>query len=73
MTKNHRFTMDENIIFDEGQSINPFECMKLLNHFYDKNIDLMERNKQLEQRIKTLEDTIEGLTGTMAHFMEDTV
>lgn len=73
MIKNHRFTMYQNIIYDEGQIINSFECMKLLNHFYDKNTDLMEKNKQLEQRIKTLEDAIEGLTGTMAHFMEDTV
>ena len=31
----------QNSIYDEGQIINPFECMKLLNYFYDENTDLV--------------------------------
>ena len=29
---------------------------------------LVDENEQLKQRIKVLEDTIDGLTGTIAHF-----
>lgn len=34
---------------------------------------LEEENEQLKQRIKVLEDTIDGLTGTIAHFDLDEV
>lgn len=35
--------------------------------------ELMKENEQLKQRIKVLEDTIDGLTGTIAHFDLDEV
>ena len=46
--------MYQNIIYDEGQIINPFECMKLLNYFYDENIDLVKMNEQLREENKEL-------------------
>ena len=73
MTKNNRFTMYQNTIYDDGHIINTFECMKLLNFFDRKNDELFEENEQLKQRIKILEDTIDGLTGTIAHFDLDGV
>ena len=42
------------------------ELVELLNEF-------QKENEQLKKKVKTLEDIIEGLTGTMAHFMEDIV
>lgn len=61
MTKNHRFTMYQNIIYDEGQIINSFECMKLLNYFYDENIDLMKMNEQLREKNKEFKEENEQL------------
>ena len=42
------------------------EIIKLVNN-------LSEENEQLKQRIEVLEDTIDGLTGTIAHFDLDEV
>ena len=36
-------------------------------------IRLYEENEQLKQRIKVLEDSVDGLTGTIAHFDLDEV
>lgn len=50
--------MYQNIIYDEGQIINPFECMKLLNYFYDENIDLVKMNEQLREENKELKELV---------------
>lgn len=51
--------MYQNTIYDEGQIINPFECMKLLNYFYDENIDLVKMNEQLREENKELKAKVD--------------
>ncbi len=44
-----------------GDCLEAEEIVDLLNCLNDEN-------KQLKQRVNVLEDTIDGLTGTIAHF-----
>lgn len=73
MTKNHRFTMYQNIIYDEGQIINPFECMKLLNYFYDENQQLkhiVDFYESFQKDARELEKENEQLKKEIAKFKE---
>lgn len=54
MAKQHRFTMYQNIIYDDGNIINSFGCMKLLNQLNDENKQL---KKDLEY-YKTLTNAL---------------
>ena len=63
MTKNHRFAMYQNTIYDEGRIINPFECMKLLNKFYDEYWDLKEENEELKKENNKQAEQLNKLYG----------
>ncbi|MBR3141118.1 MAG: hypothetical protein IKF11_09705 [Methanobrevibacter sp.] len=52
---------------------NLFACRKTNNELRECYSKLEKENEQLKQRIKVLEDTIDGLTGTIAHFDLDEV
>ena len=52
---------------------NLFACRKTNNESRECYSKLEKENEQLKQRIKVLEDTIDGLTGTIAHFDLDEV
>lgn len=73
MTENKRFIpifdgTDKRVVGakDNGKIISFMDMFDLLN-------DLSDENEQLKKRIKVLEDTIDGLTGTIAHFDLDEV
>ena len=44
-----RFGMYQNILYDDGEILNPFDAMKLLNYFDKENTKLKEENEQLKQ------------------------
>ena len=52
MTKNHRFAMYQNTIYDNGHIINSFKCMKLLNQLNDENEQLKSRIEYLETKLQ---------------------
>ena len=62
-----RFGMYQNILYDDGNILNPFDAMKLLNHFDKENTKLKEENEQLKQENKKLHDTIFLLRTELAH------
>ena len=41
-----RFGMYQNILYDDGSILNPFNAMKLLNYFEKENTKLKEENEQ---------------------------
>lgn len=61
-----------NELHEENKNLKDFtlhnysETNKIINN-------LQKENEQLKQRIKVLENTIDGLTGTIAHFDLDEV
>lgn len=50
-----RFGMYQNTLYDDGNILNPFSAMKLLNHFDKKNTELKKENEQLKEKIKGFE------------------
>lgn len=48
MTKK-RFGMYQNTLYDDGDILNPFNAMKLLNYFDKENTKLKEENEQLKK------------------------
>lgn len=46
-----RFGMYQNILYDDGSILNPFNAMKLLNYFDKENTKLKEENEQLKKEL----------------------
>lgn len=49
-----RFGMYQNILYDDGDILNPFDAMKLLNYFDKENTKLKKENEQLKQQMQTI-------------------
>lgn len=43
-----RFGMYQNTLYDDGDILNPFDAMKLLNYFDKENVKLKEENEELK-------------------------
>ena len=48
-----RFGMYQNTLYDDGNILNPFNAMKLLNHFDKENTKLKKENEQLKKEIES--------------------
>lgn len=49
-----RFGMYQNILYDDGDILPPFNAMKLLNYFDKENTKLKEENERLKWELKVL-------------------
>lgn len=47
-----RFGMYQNTLYDDGNILNSFNAMKLLNHFDKENTKLKQENEQLKEALK---------------------
>ena len=53
--KQLRFTMYQNVIYDNGNILSPFACMKLMNTLYKENQQQKETSKRLQAEIERWE------------------
>ena len=64
-----RFTMYQNTIYDNGNVLSPFNCMKVMNTLHNENEQLKQKmekvynslideNEQLKSEIKDLNDVL---------------
>ena len=59
--KQIRFTMYQNTIYDNGNILSPFNCMKLMNTLYKENEELKQENQVLKEKLRKIEEITHNL------------